>query len=119
MEGRERRKNTRVAFQTVADVKIGGRQYDQCQTHDLSLKGVSIMGITGHPVGTGCEIALMLSGSTSVLRLEMKGEVVRVEEQSVALHFTEVDLDSFYHLKNIIYYNSEDPDELENELATS
>lgn len=119
MDGRERRKNTRVTFQTIADVKFGEREYTECQTQDLSLKGVSIIGISGHPVGARCEVSLSLSGSTSVLRLEMKGEVVRVEANSLALHFTEVDLDSFYHLKNIIYYNSEDPDHLEKEFVSS
>jgi hypothetical protein len=34
------------------------------------------------------------------------------------LHFVEIDLDSFYHLKNIIYYNSSDPDTIEQELMS-
>ena len=47
----------------------------------------------------------------------MKGEVVRVEPDGLALHFSEIDFDSFYHLKNIIYYNSEDPDQVDLELT--
>ncbi len=46
----------------------------------------------------------------------MKGEVVRVEEDCIALYFFEIDLDSFFHLRNIVYYNTEDADKIENEF---
>lgn len=114
--GRERRKNTRVPFQTTADVVFGDQRYTQCPTENLSVKGVSVLGITGHAVGETCELSLGLSGSTSHLRLTMKAEVVRIEADHIGLHFLEIDLDSFYHLKNIIYYNSNDPDTIEQEL---
>jgi len=117
MTGSERRKNTRVAFQTTADLRFSGKNYQNCETEDLSVKGVMVLGVTGHQEGEECELSLALSGTTSELRLDMKGKVVRVEENGIALHFTEVDLDSFYHLKNIIYYNSEDPDQIETELT--
>ena len=117
MGNNEKRKNTRVTFQTSADLKFIDTSYSKCETENLSVKGVSVLGITGHQVGEKCELNLALSGSTSELRLEMKGEIVRVEENGVALHFTEIDLDSFYHLKNIVYYNSEDPDTIQAEFT--
>lgn len=113
----DRRKNTRVDFQATADIKFSATIYSKCETDNLSIKGVSILGITGHKIGEICEVFLALSGSTSELRLEMKAEVVRVDKAGIALHFTEVDLDSYYHLKNIIYYNSEDPDLIKTELS--
>ena len=45
--------------------------------------------------------------------LTMEGTVVRRQEKGVAIRFTATDPDSFFHLQNIIYYNSEDADELE------
>ena len=116
--GRERRKNTRVPFQTTADVVFHDRSYKQCATENLSIKGVSVLGITGHTMGETCDISLALSGSTSHLRLAMKGKIVRVDTDRIALNFSEIDLDSFYHLKNIIYYNSDDPDTIEQELMS-
>jgi len=116
--GKERRKNTRVPFQTTADVIFGDKRYSQCATENLSIKGVSVLGITGHALGETCDLSLALSGSTSHLRLAMKGKIVRVDADRIALHFIEIDLDSFYHLKNIIYYNSEDPDTIEQELMS-
>jgi len=40
----------------------------------------------------------------------MKGVVQRITDTGIGIHFTETDLDSFSHLKKIIYYNSENPD---------
>lgn len=115
---KERRKNTRVPFQTTADVVFPNAQYNQCPTENLSVKGISVLGVTGHGVGETCDLSLDLSGSSSLLRLAMKGTIVRVDADGIALHFIEIDLDSFYHLKNIIYYNSDDPDAIEDELTS-
>lgn len=115
---KERRKNTRVPFQTTADVVFNDTRYTQCATENLSVTGVAVLGITGHKLGETCDLSLALSGSTSHLRLAMKGKIVRVDADSIALHFIEIDLDSFYHLKNIIYYNSSDPDTIEQELMS-
>lgn len=117
MMTQERRRNTRVPFQTTADVGFSNKAYTHCETENLSVKGVSVLGISGHNIDEECDISLALSGSTSELTLSMKGQIVRVEEDKIALKFTEIDLDSFYHLKNIIYYNSENPDTIESEFS--
>lgn len=114
---RERRRNTRVPFKTIADVVFPNARYTQCATENLSIKGVSVLGVTGHAIGEECDLFLDLSGTSSQLRLVMKGTVVRVDGDGIALHFTEIDIDSFYHLKNIIYYNSNDPDAIEEEFV--
>ena len=112
----ERRKNTRVAFQTMADLSFPNKNYRQCETANLSLKGMTVKGIAGHAVGEVCDVALSLSGSSSRLALRMKGEVVRVDKSGISLHFTDIDLDSYYHLKNIVYYNADDPDKVASEV---
>ena len=112
----EKRKNTRVPFHATITVRFPDQTFDHCETQDLSLKGVFVKGVTGaRSLGDRCELSLHLSGSSSDLALHISGEVVRVREDGVGLHFSEIDLDSYYHLKNILYYNSEDPDILEME----
>ena len=113
----EKRKNTRVPFHTTITVRFPDKTFDHCETQDLSLKGVFVKGVTGpRTEGDRCELSVHLSGTSSDLSLHMSGEVVRVREDGVGLHFSGIDLDSFYHLKNIIYYNSEDPDSLGEEF---
>ena len=112
-----KRKNSRVPFQIIVGLDFPDRRHTECETADLSLKGVFVLGVTGHKVGENCLISLRLVGSTSHLTLKMKGTVVRAEEAGLALHFYEMDLDSFAHLKNILYYNSGNPDALEEEIS--
>lgn len=118
MKESERRRNTRVLFQATTDLQFADKAYQQCETSDLSLKGVFIPGLSGHQMGEKCDIILNLTGMTSDIKLRMKGEVVRVVDTGIALHFVEIDLDSFLHLKNIVYYNSEDPDKLHEEFVS-
>ena len=114
----EKRKNTRVPFHTTITVRFPDKTFDHCETQDLSLKGVFVKGVTGSRAeGDRCELSLHLSGSSSNLSLHMNGEVVRVKKDGIGLHFSEIDLDSFFHLKNIIYYNTEDPDILGEEFS--
>lgn len=116
MKTDNRRRNTRVPFQSTMTLRFADKTHEECETQDLSMKGIFAVGVSGHKVGDKCDVALHLVGATSNLALQIKGEVVRVEENGLALHFFEIDLDSFYHLKNILYFNSENPDVLEEEF---
>lgn len=117
MAQNERRANTRVAFQTTMDVHFTGQQYLGCAIQDLSVKGVFLVGVRHQVVGDRCGLTLCLSGTSSDLCLRMQGEVVRVEKGGVGVHFIEMDIDSFYHLKNIVYFNAEDPDDIQEHLV--
>lgn len=105
----ERRRNTRVNFEATIDLSSGKKIFSGCKTQDLSIKGVFIHNIVGLEEGDICDLILHLSGGTDI-NLSMKGVVQRVTDSGVGVHFTETDLDSFSHLRKIIYYNSENPD---------
>ncbi len=109
----DRRHNTRVAFHATVDLDFAGRKFSGCETENLSTKGVLVLGITDRALGDSCDIALHLSGTSHDISLTMLGEVVRLEDNGIGIRFTEIDLDSYTHLRNIIYYNSADPDSLE------
>jgi hypothetical protein len=111
----ERRRSTRVFFQTTANLHFADADFSDCETVDLSMKGVFVPAISGRAIGDRCAVELQLSGTTSQLSLHMQGEVARIEAKGIAIKFFEIDLDSFNHLKNIVYYNSENPDELTGE----
>ena len=117
MTGEERRKNTRVLFHATASARFADKVYEELAIRDLSLRGVYLEGITGHGQGDKCEVELALTGVSSELKLSMKGSVVRQDETGAGIHFEEIDIDTFFHLKNIVYYNADDPDRVENELA--
>lgn len=115
MTNDERRRSTRVFFQTKANLHFADADFSDCETADLSMKGVFIPAISGRVIGDRCTVELQLSGTTGQLSLHMQGEVARIEAKGIAIKFFEIDLDSFNHLKKIVYYNSENPDELTGE----
>ena len=87
-------------------------------TKDLSLRGVYVKTQERLEVGTPCRLEIELTGSTSRLILAIKARVVRVDQEGMAFLFDEIDLDSFFHLKNILYYNSGDPDRIDREIIS-
>ncbi len=112
-EHHDRRDNVRVSFHATVDLDFAGQKYSGCETENLSTKGVLVLGILNRSEGDTCDIALHLSGTSDDISLTMQGEVVRREDNGIGVHFTEMDLDSYTHLRNIIYYNSDDPDTLD------
>ncbi len=117
MERANRRKDSRVPFTTTASLVFPDKSYATLQTRDLSMKGIFVPGVKGRKIGDKCDMVLHLAGASSDISLRMKGEVVRTEKDGIGLHFYEIDIDSFYHLRNILYYNLENPDKLDDELS--
>ena len=113
MTADERRKNTRVLFHTTVDLRFVDASYLSCATDNLSTKGVFVENVPGRALGEECDIVLNLTGSAEDLSLAMHGEIVRRTENGIGIHFKAMDLDSFSHLRQIIYYNSPDPDALD------
>ena len=81
------------------------------QTGSLSSrKGLSAR--TQRDRGEKCHVTILLSGTSSELKVNMAGEVIRNTEDGIGIYFDEIDIDSFYHLKNIVYYNTDHPDRI-------
>ncbi|MFH1217803.1 MAG: PilZ domain-containing protein [Pseudomonadota bacterium] len=113
----ERRKNARVKFHVTASVRCGEIGFEHLAIRDLSLTGVYLRGLTGCGVGDRCGVSLFLSGTDKELKLSMQGEVVRLGKNGAGVRFDELDIDTFLHLKNIVYFNADDPDKLEETLV--
>lgn len=115
----DRREFIRVPFRSETAVRTADRTIRASSTLDLSMNGIRIM--TGEPVpreGTKCGIEIALSGSDPVVVIEARGEVVRSEPGTLAVHFTEVDLDSYLHLRQLILNNANDPEKAEQEFRS-
>lgn len=118
--GAERRRNTRVFFNASACVSPAGREESSVrseETRDLSLRGIYIITSSPLPPETECRVDLQLSGTSSDLKIRMNGKVVRVDDEGMGIMFEIMDIDALIHLKNILYYNSGDPDRIDSEIA--
>ena len=119
-ERQERRRFLRVPFETELVVRNleTGEEIRSLRSKDISLKGIYCFTSHPFPSGTPCSIDLRLTGTSSMLWLHIEGQVVRKDASGMALSFDAMDIDVFIHLKNILYYNSGDPDRIDQEIKT-
>ncbi len=114
----EKRRHKRVAFGTEAVVRSGDVSISGTVSN-LSMKGMFVATKEKLPGDKPLEIEIILSGTSSKLAIEVKGKPIRQTDDGIAVEFTEMDLDSFMHLKNVVAYNSEDADAVEEEYFRS
>ena len=112
----EKRKFSRVPFHIEAEINVNGSNF-KGEVENLSLKGM-LVHIDDHllELGTPLTMIINLTGVNSNLSINLKGRVVRVNQEGIGIFFEEIDLDSFIHLKNIIDYNVADPEKVKEEF---
>ncbi|MBI5582933.1 MAG: PilZ domain-containing protein [Deltaproteobacteria bacterium] len=111
-----RRRRTRVPFETRIRFFIAGQEVLSSQTKDLSLNGVYLFSAARPALGTLGEVEISLALGPDPLRLALPGEVIRQDEKGMALQFREVTPEVFTHLKKVVDYNSGNPEAIEAEL---
>lgn len=109
----EKRKHSRVGFAT--DIEILLQSGEKAVTlkgssKDLSLRGMFAGSGSGERFepGTQCGVSIFLTGGIEKIELRMKGTVVRSSDRGMGIEFDSMDVDTYSHLKNIVYYNSGD-----------
>jgi hypothetical protein len=106
------RKHSRVAFPVEANIRIGSETVTGTISN-LSMNGMFFLTEREIPGNDPVEITIPLSGSE--IAIHLKGRPIRRDGTGTAIQFCEIDLDSFTHLKNIVSYNSGNPDFIEDE----
>ncbi len=84
---------------------------------DISYGGVFIETEDAPPLGEIVPLVLTIEGVSPAIKIFLKGRVVRrVPGKGFALKFVEISPESLNHLKNLLYFNSPCPEEIEKEL---
>ena len=107
----ERRKHSRVGFATRINVRVESGMETICldaNSKDLSLKGIFVKTGERFPLATRCFVDIYLTGGVEEIKLEIQGRTVRQTDEGVGIVFESMDVDTYTHLKNIVYYNSGD-----------
>ena len=113
----ERRRKTRVHFKTQVTLKADESEIvSEANSKDISIKGMFVNTEKKMPIGTPCDIEILLTGTSTRLALNIKGKVTRQDATGLGISFDSMDLDSHFHLKNIIMYNASDPEDIEEEI---
>ena len=109
---RDKRRRTRIeadfeAYVTVGDVVV------PVATRNISLKGALLEGCDECLVGTSCELNIPLAPN---IRIVIEGDVIRAEDNEIAMIFREMDDLSFASLHRLVQLNALDPDAIDDEL---
>lgn len=114
----DHREFSRVGINIQVTVQAKGEEIISTGTHDVSMKGLLVKGKTDWPIGTECDIHLILEGQSPPVNIEVKGRVQRITEEAIAVLFTEVGLEAYEHLHNLVLLNTDDPDKVEQEFSS-
>ncbi len=111
------REFTRVLVAARTLIQAGGVTLSAAQAHSLSMKGMSILTAERLPVGTECELTIVLVEGE--VEIQVQGTVVVHLADGMAFLFTKIiGLESFEHLRNMVFYNSHDVEQVETEFTT-
>lgn len=113
----EHREFTRISNSIDVDVTSDGKVLSG-HTRDVSLKGAFVRVGAELPPNTPCTLVLYLDSRESEARVEANGRVVRSIGDGMAIEIKElIGVDSYWHLRNLVTYNAEDVERVEEEFA--
>ncbi len=117
-QGDERRGFVRVPFNTEVIVEGNGNTIQSREGINVSMSGIRLTTSAQIPSpGSSCQVRILLGASESRLPVEARGIVVRSEPGILAVQFTEIDLDCYHHLRQIILNNTDEPEKAEKEFS--
>ncbi len=111
-----RREFSRVSTHMEAEVAVGETTIVSGDTHDVSMKGLSLECSERPPVGAACQVSLFLGGRASGVQVKASGRVARATDSGFAIEFTELSARSLEHLRNLVLHNAPHTDEVEQEF---
>jgi hypothetical protein len=116
---RERRHYSRVTFDRTAWLKAHGKRQQFDKTRNLSMGGVCIQGQSKFNTGDICDFELHDEGRHSCRVVKFCARVIRSKDDSLALQFVDMDVDSYNYLQTMVLYHAEDPLEVATEFKDS
>ena len=112
------REFTRVSIRVEAQITAGEETIVSDQTRDVSMSGIFICCYKELAEGSPCDVILLLGDEADPMRIEAKGKVERAVNNGLAIAFTEIGLDSYEHLQNLVLYNSQNAGQVEKEIKS-
>ncbi|HNX94402.1 MAG TPA: PilZ domain-containing protein [Holophaga sp.] len=107
---------TRLPIGRQAIVLLEGQEPFGAEIINLSMSGVLLKSDHAPEEESDCTVSIPLSDGGE-LRIDTQGVIIRHTPDGFAVQFTKLEgLDSYNHLKNLLMYNAQTPENLEDEL---
>jgi hypothetical protein len=115
----DRRSFIRVPFKTDVEIDAGGGIIRSDSKINISMSGLHVP-VSGPLPGaeTTCRVSIILQPFESRISIEATGEVVRSAPGSLSIHFSELDPESYCHLRQLILNNTDFPEKAEQEFIS-
>ena len=116
MDHPHNREFTRVLTRMDVTIYCPGGLIASGQARDIALRGVYVEAECEMQAGSPCSIEIVLAHAPEGPKIQASGKIARVDPAGIAIEFTEIPFDSLGHLRNLVLYNSTDPDAVEHEF---
>jgi len=111
MRSNGNRDKTRIDFETEVFIKAAAEiGVTSANSKNISMKGMFVRTNSEISIGTDCDVEVALKGTTKQFTIKIKGTVVRKTTKGLGISFNAIDVESYFHLKKLLLYNSNDPD---------
>ncbi len=116
-----KRKNTRYHIELEATIILSDNSSFKGKTKNLSFGGAYLYCVDSMsvPEGETCFFELTLKGSPHPSIIKFYCNVIHVDDAGFGLKFINIDISDYERFKNLMVYNSPDPDALLAELEKS
>ncbi|ATX78558.1 PilZ domain-containing protein [Mariprofundus aestuarium] len=86
---------------------------------DVSMRGVRLFCNEMLPLQAECTVKCFLGETReSPACIKAKGKIVRSTEEGISVEISEIDLESFEHLRNLVLLNASNESQVEGELKS-
>lgn len=99
-----KRKMSRVNFKVDAALQYKKSTF-KCFVKNISLTGLFLLTDADIEVGQNVKVSVKMESDTTEGQILLQCEVVRKEKDGLGFKFTEMPLDSYMFLRNLIAYN--------------
>ncbi|KPK02973.1 MAG: hypothetical protein AMK71_00425 [Nitrospira bacterium SG8_35_4] len=117
----ERRKNSRNTLKQDSELVLTEKAVYKGTTKNVSFSGVYMYCANAKsiPVGETGFFKILIQTQQQTEIISFMCQVIRTDDEGVGLKFIDIDLEGYHKFKNLMLYNSPDPDKLLADLEKS
>lgn len=101
-ENSDKRGSMRCAIRAHAQVRLENGLMMEGESRNVSLGGLLLSSELMLPVGNPCRVSLVVEDDGEDFRIEMRGRVVRIDEDGLAVEFSHLDIESRECLRRVV-----------------
>lgn len=109
MSEQKKRVFKRISFDRYVRLDFLSESFDNCQIKNLSLTGMFVIGAFQDKIGEYCLVKLFQKGMSSNVKLLASANVVRTNDEGIAIEFNSMSFDSYMFLQVTLLYEAEEP----------